>query len=169
MNVLLSADSFLFLLSNDCYYSFIIKVIREQGQALSQYISNFCCGAADKSVKTAGNYFQQQNISQSTVYYILKIYLLYETTKDLCRSNPPVKLSMKDLNALVKSINNRCARSQRKLGQRFRVHHSTISCSLQQRTSIVIRKRKKSSKNGFRRTTETSMKKLWQTLSTIVK
>ena len=91
----------------------------EQGQALSQYICKFYCGAADKSVKTAGNYFQQQNISQSTVYYILKIYLPYETTRDLSRSDRPVKLSMKNLNTLVKSISNRCARSQRKLGHDF--------------------------------------------------
>ena len=50
------------------------------------------------------------------------------------------------MNRLVKSVNNRCALSQRKLGRRFRVHQWTISCNLRQRTSVIIRKRKKAPK-----------------------
>ena len=119
---------------------------RAQREVLEQRICNFYCDAAKKSVKTTVNYFKKQNIPQNTVYYILKKYLRYGTTKDLSRNGRPVKLSMKDLNRLVKSVNNRCARSQRKLGRRFRVHQSTISRNLRQRTSVIIRKRKKAPK-----------------------
>ena len=119
---------------------------RAQREVLSQRICNFYCDAANKSVKTIVNYFKKQNIPQNTVYYILKEYLRYRTTKDLPRSGRPVKLSTKDLNRLVKSVNNRCARSQRKLGRRFRVHQSTISRNLRQRTSVIIRKRKNAPK-----------------------
>jgi IS30 family transposase len=43
-------------------------------------------------------------------------------------------------------VNNRCGLSQRKLGRRFKVHHSTISRTLRKRTSVVIRKRRKAPK-----------------------
>ena len=43
-------------------------------------------------------------------------------------------------------MNNRCGLSQRKLGRRFGVHHSTISRTLRKRTSVVIRKRRKAPK-----------------------
>ena len=87
------------------------------------------CDAANESVKTTINYFKKQNILQNCLLY-LKKYLRYGTTEDLSRSGRPVKLSTKDLNRLVKSVNNRCGLSQRKLGRRFRVHQSTISRNL---------------------------------------
>ena len=59
---------------------------RAQREVLSQRICNFYCDAANKSVKTTVNYFKKQNIPQNTVYYILKKYLRYGTTKDLPRS-----------------------------------------------------------------------------------
>ena len=102
---------------------------RRQREALSQRICNFYCHTAKKSVKMTVNYFRKQNIHQSTAYYILKIY---ETTKDLPRNGRSVKLSTKYLKTLVKSVNTRRSRSQRQIGRRFPVHHSTISRSLRQ-------------------------------------
>lgn len=119
---------------------------RDEREALSQRICNFYYDSANKSVKTTVNYFKKQNVPQSTIYYVLKKHLRYGTTKDLSRSGRPVKLSTKDLNTLVQSVNNQCGLSQRKLARRFRVHHSTISRNLRQRTSVVIRKRKKAPK-----------------------
>ena len=116
---------------------------RAQREVLSQRICNFYCDAAKKSVKTTVNYFKKQNIPQNTVYYILKKYLRYGTTKDLSRNGRPVKLSTKDLNRLVKSVNNRCARSQRKLGRRFRVHQSTISINLRSEHRLLYENVKK--------------------------
>ena len=142
---------------------------RAQREVLEQRICNFYCDAAKKSVKTTVNYFKKQNIPQNTVYYILKKYLRYGTTKDLPRNGRPVKLSTKDLNRLVISVNNRCVRRQRKLGRRFRVHQSTISRNLRQRTSVIIRKRKKAPKIDSEEQQRRARKKLWQTLSQIVK
>ena len=62
---------------------------------------------------------------------------------------------MKDLNILVKSVNNRSS------GQLFQVHHSIICRNLRQ----LLYEKIKSYKNLFRRTTETSTKKLYRDLS----
>ena len=88
-------------------------MIHEQREALSQCICNVYCYAANKFVKMTGNYFKIQNIPQSTVHDILKKYLRYETTKDLPRNGRLIKLSTKDFNTFVKSVNNGHARSQR--------------------------------------------------------
>ena len=118
----------------------------EEREALSQRICNFYYDSTKKSVKTTVNYFKKQNVPQSTIYYVLKKYLQYRTTKDLSRSGRPLKLSKKNLNNIVKYVNNRCGLSQRQIARRFKVHYSTISRNLQRRTSIVIRKRRKASK-----------------------
>ena len=64
---------------------------REEREALSQRICNFYYDSAKKSLKTTVNYFKKQNVPQSTIYYILKKYLQYGTTKDLSRSGHPLK------------------------------------------------------------------------------
>ena len=46
----------------------------------------------------------------------------------------------------IKSVNGRCGLSQCKTARRFKVHYSTISCSLRRWTSIVIRKHLKAPK-----------------------
>ena len=122
------------------------KMTREEREALSQRICNFYYDSAKKSVKTTVNNFKKQNIPQGTIYYVLKKYLQYGTTKDLSRSGRPLKLSKKSLNNIVKSVNNRYGLSQRKIARGFKVHYSTISRNLQRRTSIVIRKRRKAPK-----------------------
>ncbi|CAF5075597.1 unnamed protein product, partial [Rotaria magnacalcarata] len=68
------------------------------------------------------------------------------TTKYLPKSGRPYKISDEQLDGLVKSVNNRCGLSQRKLGRWFWVHHSTISRTLRKRTSVVIRRRRKAPK-----------------------
>ena len=117
----------------------------EEREALSRHICNFYYDSAKKSVKTTVNYFKKQDVPQSTIYYVLNKYFQYGTTKDPSRSARPLKLS-KNLNNIVKSINNRCGLSQRKISRRFKVHYSTISLNLRRRTSIVIRKRRKAPK-----------------------
>ena len=112
----------------------------------SQRICNFYYDSTKKSIKPVVNYFKKQYVRQSMTYYILKKYLQYGTTKDLSRSGRSLKLSKKNLNNIVKSVNNRCGLSQRKTARRFKVHYSTISHNLQRRTSIVIRKRRKAPK-----------------------
>jgi len=76
------------------------------------------------------------------VYYILKKSLKYGIKNDQPRKGRPVKLSNKTLEVIVKSVNNRCGISQRKIARRFKVHQSTVSRNLRKRTSILIRKRR---------------------------
>ncbi|CAF2066567.1 unnamed protein product [Rotaria magnacalcarata] len=119
---------------------------RGEREALSQRICNFYIDSSNNSVKTTVNYFKKQNIPQTTIYNILRKYRQHGTTKYLPKSGRPYKISDKQLDGLVKSVNNRCGLSQRKLGRRFGVHHSTISRTLRKRTSVVIRKRRKAPK-----------------------
>ena len=92
-------------------------------KALSQRICNFHYDSAKKSVKTAVNYFKEQDVPQSTRYYVLKEYLQYGTTKDLSRSDHSLNLS-KNLNNIIKAINNRCGLSQHKI-------HDDLRCIIQ--------------------------------------
>ena len=115
---------------------------REEREALEQRICNFYYDFAKKSIKTTVNYFKKQNVPQSTIYYVSKKYLQYGTTKNLSRGGRPLKL-YKNLNSIVKSINNRCDLSQYKIARQFKVHYSTISRNFRRRTSVVIRKRSK--------------------------
>ncbi|CAF1505538.1 unnamed protein product [Rotaria magnacalcarata] len=100
---------------------------RDEREALSQRICNFYCDSSNKSVKTTVHYFVKQNIPRRTIYYISNKYLRYGIARDQPRSGRPLKLSNKKLNDIVKSVNNRSGISQRKIGRRFHVHHSTIS------------------------------------------
>ncbi|CAF3388174.1 unnamed protein product [Rotaria socialis] len=119
---------------------------RNEREARLQRICNFYIDSSNNSVKTTVNCFKKQNIPQTTIYNILRKYHQHGTTKYLPKSDRPYKISVKQLDGLVKSVNNWCGLSQRKLGRRFRVHHSTISRTLRKRTSVVIRKRRKAPK-----------------------
>ena len=114
----------------------------EEREALQQGICNFYCDSTRKSVETTVSYFKKQDVSQNTMYYVIKEYLQYGTTNELSRMGSPLKLSTKNLNNVVKSVNNRCGLSQRQIARRFIVHYSTISLNLRRRTSIIIRRRK---------------------------
>ena len=81
---------------------------REQREVLEQRICNFYCDAANKSVKATVNYLKKQN----TLLYIKKISTIWNDKR------PSSKWSSSQISheRFVKSVNNRCARSQRKLG-----------------------------------------------------
>ena len=119
----------------------------DEREALERHICNFYCDSSYKSVKTTVNYFIKQNIPRRGVYYILNRYLRYGTTKDQPQSGRPLKLSDKKLNNIVKSVSNQTGISQRKIGQRFHLHQSTISSrNFRKRTPIRIRKRRTAQK-----------------------
>ncbi|CAF3430258.1 unnamed protein product [Rotaria socialis] len=119
---------------------------RDEREALSQRICHFYLDSSNRSVKTTVNYFTKQNIPPRTIYYVLNKYFKYGTTKDRRRTGRPLKLTTEHIQNLVKSVNNRCGLSQRKMARRFQVHQSTISRNLRRRTAIVIRKRRKAPK-----------------------
>ena len=84
----------------------------EEREALSQCICNFYYGFAKKSIKIMVNYFKKQNFPHSTTHYVLKKYLQYGIAKDLLRNDRPPKLSEKNLNNIIKSVNSQCALNQ---------------------------------------------------------
>ncbi|CAF3880862.1 unnamed protein product, partial [Adineta steineri] len=86
-----------------------------------------------------------------------------------CPGGRPVKLSNKTLERIVKSVNNQCGISQRKIGRRFNVHQSTNSRNLRKRTSIVIRKRRTASKMDSEDEERRSKTKLQKIVPQIVK
>ena len=49
-------------------------MIRKEREALEQRICNFYYDSAKKSFKNAVNYFKKQDVSQSTIYCVLKKY-----------------------------------------------------------------------------------------------
>ena len=64
----------------------------------------------------------------------------------LSKSGRPPKISDKEVQSLVKTVNNKTGISQRRLGRQFGVHQSTISRTLKKRTSVKIFTRKKAPK-----------------------
>ncbi|CAF1216156.1 unnamed protein product [Rotaria sp. Silwood1] len=116
---------------------------REKREKLAQRICNFYVDSSNKSCKTTVNYFIKQGVPRRTIYNILQRYLKHGRTKFLPKTGRPLKLSNKEIKQLVKSANNRCGISQRKLAKRYDVNQSTISRNLRRRTSLVIRRRRK--------------------------
>ncbi|CAF3473255.1 unnamed protein product [Rotaria socialis] len=140
---------------------------RDEREALSQRICHFYLDSSNRSVKTTVNYFTKQNIPPRTIYYVLNKYFKYGTTKDRRRTGRPLKLTTEHIQNLVKSVNNRCGLSQRKMARRFQVHQSTISRNLRRRTAVVIRKRRKAPKMDNKEQ-ENRARKNWKIISPVV-
>ena len=119
---------------------------REEREQLAKRICNFYKDAANQSIKTTVNYLKTKSIPERTIRYILKKYLSHGTTKFLPRKGRPFKINNKQLNGLVKTVNNKNGISQRQIARCFKVHQATISRKSRKRTSIVIRKRRKTPK-----------------------
>ncbi|CAF3275467.1 unnamed protein product [Rotaria sp. Silwood2] len=116
---------------------------RQEREELAKGVCNFYEDAANKSVKTAVNYFKKQHIPERTIRYMLKKYLVHSTTEYLPRKGRPVKVVNQQLNRLVKTVNNKTSISQREIAKRYKVRQTTICRTLKKRTSAIIRKRRK--------------------------
>ena len=76
----------------------------------------------------------------------MKKYNVHKTTTVLSKSGRPPKISDKEVQSLVKTVNNKTGISQCRLGRQFAVHQSTISRPLKKRTSVKIFTRRKAPK-----------------------
>ena len=76
------------------------------------------------------------------IYDVLKHYDEHKTTNFLLKSGQPSRHSNKDVQALMKSVNNKTGISQRRLVRRFEVHLSTFSRTLKNITTVKIYTRK---------------------------
>ena len=87
-------------------------------------------------------HFVKQRIPRQMIHDILKRYDGRKTTNFLRKSGRPSRLSNKDVQALVKSVNNKTGISQRRLVRRFGVHQSIFSRTLKNITTVKIYTRK---------------------------
>ena len=76
----------------------------------------------------------------------MKKYNVHKTRTFLSKSGRPGKISDKEVQSLVKAVNNETGISQRRLGRQFGEHQSTISRTLKKRTSVEIFTRRKAPK-----------------------
>ena len=87
-------------------------------------------------------HFKKQKIPERTIYNIIFKYLNYDTTEFRLKSGRPRKISDRQLQSLVKFVENRVGVSQRRLARRFNVSQSTISRNLKTRPSVRVYKRR---------------------------
>ena len=97
-------------------------------------------------MKTTVSHFLKQKIPRQTIYGILKKHNVHKTTTFLSKSGRPSKISDKEVQSLVKTVNNKTGIGQRRLERQFGVHQSTISRTLKKRTSVKIFTRRKAPK-----------------------
>ena len=80
---------------------------REEREEPAKRICNFYKDATNQSIKTPVNYFKKNSIPEKTIRYILKKCPTHGTTKFLLRKGRSVKINNKQLNDLVKTVNNK--------------------------------------------------------------
>jgi transposase len=123
-----------------------MKMTQREREELAKLVVTFHINQANFCVKTSVSHFLKVGIPRSTIYRILKKYAEHGTTTFLPKYGRSSKISDQQVKILVKTVNNKTGISQRKLGRRFGVAHSTISRVLKKRTQIKILKRKNASK-----------------------
>ena len=105
---------------------------------IARQILTYHISCANSVSKITVCHFVKQEIPRQTIYDVLKSYDERKTTNFLSKSGRPLRLSNEELQALVKSVNNKSGISQRRLG----VHQSTISRTLKYKSTVKIYTRK---------------------------
>ena len=123
-----------------------MKPTRREHEDIAKRIITFHISSANSILKTTVSHFLKQKIPRQTIYDILKKYNLHKTRTFLSKSGRPAKISDKEVQSLVKTVNNKTGISQRRLGRQFGEHQSTISRTLKKRTSVKIFTRRKAPK-----------------------
>ena len=123
-----------------------MKLTQQEHEEIARQILTYHISFANSVSKITVCHFVEQGIPPQTIDDILKRYDERKTTKFLPKSGRPSRLSNKDIQALVKNINNKTGISQRQLEQRLGVHQSTILHTLKNKTTVKIYTRKPSSK-----------------------
>ena len=115
-----------------------MKLTQQEHEEIAKQILTYHISCANSVLKITVGHFVKQRIPRQTIYDILKHYDERKTTNFLLKSGRPSRLSNKDVQALVKSVNNKNGISQR----RFGIHQSAISRTLKNKTTIKIYTRK---------------------------
>ena len=120
-----------------------MKLTRREHEDIAKRIIIFHISSANSILKTTVSHFLKQKVPRQTIYDTLKKYSVHKTTTFLSKSGRPLKISDKEVQSLVKTVNNKTGISQSRLGRRFGLHQSTISRTLKKRTSVKTFTRKK--------------------------
>ena len=101
--------TFLFIIANETY----TKRTREHSKT-NHYLSYFVCKFYFENNSFP---FLKTKIPRQTIYDILKKYNVHKTTTFLSKSGRPPKISDKEVQLLVKAVNNKTGIIQRQLGR----------------------------------------------------
>ena len=123
-----------------------MKLTRREHEDIAKRIIIFHISSANSILKTTVSHFLKQKVPRQTIYDILKKYHVHKTTTFLSKSGRSPKISDKEVQSLVKTVNNKTGISQSRLGRQFGVHQSTISRTLKKRTSVKTFTRRKAPK-----------------------
>ena len=113
--------------------------------ALEKRVKNYFVNNPNISKADAANHFIQEGICRKTAYNYINRELNGQSLQIKKNSGRPTSWSKEKLAKLKKLTNNRKGVSQRKLGRKFGVNHSTISRQLA-KMKISYRKREKTLK-----------------------
>ena len=123
-----------------------MKLTRQEHEEIVRQILTYHILCSNSVSKITVCHFLEEGIPPQTIYNVLKRYDKRKATNFLPKFGRPSRLSNKDLQALVKSVNNKTGISQRRLARRCGVHQSTISLTLKNKTTVKIYTRKSTPK-----------------------
>ena len=123
-----------------------MKLTRQEHEQIARQILTYHIWCENSTSKITVCHFVKQGIPRRTIYDVLKCYDERKTTNFLPKSGRPLRLSNKDVQALVKSVNNKTGIKKRRRARRFGVYQSTISRTLTHKTTVKIYTRKSAPK-----------------------
>lgn len=108
------------------------KITCKEREALAHRTCNFYIDLLNKSCKTTINYFVKQDVQRKIINHVLANIFIHEYIKILSKANRPFEISNRNLNQLMKFINNRSGASQHNL-KKFRGFFGKLYTDLQRR------------------------------------
>ena len=115
-----------------------MRLTRQEHEERARQMATYHISCANFVSKITVCHFAKRGIPHQTIYDVLKRYDERKTANFLPKSDQSSKLSSKDVQVLVKSVNNKTSISQR----RFGVHQWTLSRTVKNKTTDKIYTRK---------------------------
>ena len=115
-----------------------MKLTRQEYEEIARQILTYHISCAISVSKITVCHFVKQGIPRQTIFDVSKRDDERRTTTFLSKLGRPSRLSNKDVQAQVNSVNNKTEISQRRLARRFGVHQSTTLRILKNKTIVTI-------------------------------
>ena len=139
-----------------------MRLTPQEHEEIVRRIPMYHISCANSVSKITACHFVKQGIPRQTICDVSKRDDERRTTKFLPKSGRPSRLSNKDVQALVKSVNNKTGISQRRIARRFEVHQLTISRTLKNKTTVKIYTRKSAPKYRNENQTKRAQLNFWK-------